>query len=254
MDMIRVEQLHKKFGDQEVLKGIDFAVEKGEVVSIIGSSGSGKSTLLRCLNGLERADQGSISFEGQHIARGEQTTGRAVYLPNQEILRLTSRIGMVFQNFNLFPHMSVLENLMEAPVLVNKISKSQAKELSMELLKKVDLEEKKNAYPGQLSGGQKQRVAIARALAMEPEIMLFDEPTSALDPELIGGVLRVMRQLAEEHMTMVVVTHEMQFAQDVSDRVLFMDAGVVAAEGNPEEIFRQAKLPRLLEFLNRSSY
>lgn len=254
MKMIQVEQLHKKFGDQDVLKGIDFAVEKGEVVSIIGSSGSGKSTLLRCLNGLERADQGSISFEGQYIARAEQTTGRTVYLPNQEILRLTSRIGMVFQNFNLFPHMSVLENLMEAPVLVNKISKNQARELSMELLKKVDLEEKKNAYPGQLSGGQKQRVAIARALAMEPEIMLFDEPTSALDPELIGGVLRVMRQLAEEHMTMVVVTHEMQFARDVSDRILFMDAGVVAAQGNPEEIFRQAKLPRLLEFLNRSSY
>lgn len=254
MKMIQVEQLHKKFGDQDVLKGIDFAVEKGEVVSIIGSSGSGKSTLLRCLNGLERADQGSISFEGQYIARAEQTTGRTVYLPNQEILRLTSRIGMVFQNFNLFPHMSVLENLMEAPVLVNKIPKNQARELSMELLKKVDLEEKKNAYPGQLSGGQKQRVAIARALAMEPEIMLFDEPTSALDPELIGGVLRVMRQLAEEHMTMVVVTHEMQFARDVSDRILFMDAGVVAAQGNPEEIFRQAKLPRLLEFLNRSSY
>ncbi len=251
MEMIRVEQLHKQFGELEVLKGIDFTVSKGEVISIIGSSGSGKSTLLRCLNGLERADRGSISFEGEYIAQADPQSGKAIYPDNQKILTITRRIGMVFQNFNLFPHLSVMENMIEAPVMVKKQPKDQAKRIAENLLEKVGLGEKQNAYPGELSGGQKQRVAIARALAMEPDIMLFDEPTSALDPELIGGVLAVMKQLADERMTMIVVTHEMKFAHDVSDRVLFMDAGVVAAEGSPEEIFDRPELPRLREFLNR---
>lgn len=251
MEMIRVEQLYKQFGELEVLKGIDFTVSKGEVISIIGSSGSGKSTLLRCLNGLERADRGSISFEGEHIAQADPQSGKSVYPDNQKILTITRRIGMVFQNFNLFPHLSVMENMIEAPIMVKKQPKDQAKQIAERLLEKVGLAEKQNAYPGELSGGQKQRVAIARALAMEPDIMLFDEPTSALDPELIGGVLEVMKQLADEKMTMIVVTHEMKFAHDVSDRVLFMDAGVVAAEGTPEVIFDCPDLPRLREFLNR---
>jgi len=224
MEIIKIENIHKRFGDLEVLKGIDFVANKGEVITIIGSSGSGKSTLLRCMNHLEKADQGKIHCD--------------------------CRIGMVFQNFNLFPHKSVIENLIEAPVIVKKMPKIKALEISMDLLAKVGLTDKRDAYPCQLSGGQKQRVAIARALAMEPELMLFDEPTSALDPQLIGEVLQVMKKLAEEHMTMIVVTHEMNFAREVSDRVIYMDQGVIVAEGPPSEILVDPRDPGLRRFLN----
>lgn len=223
MEIIRVENLHKKFDHVEVLKGISFSANKGEVITVIGPSGSGKSTLLRCMNHLEKAEQGTIHCD--------------------------CRIGMVFQNFNLFPHKSVLENLIEAPMIVKKVPKAQAIKTAMDLLGKVGLTEKANAYPCQLSGGQKQRVAIARALAMEPELMLFDEPTSALDPQLIGEVLQVMKKLAEEHMTMLVVTHEMNFAREVSDRVVYMDNGVIVAQGPPQEILVDPKIPELRTFL-----
>lgn len=223
MEIIRVENLHKSFGKLEVLKGITLSAKKGEVITVIGLSGSGKSTLLRCMNHLEEADEGRIITD--------------------------ARIGMVFQNFNLFPHMSVIENLIEAPVIVKKMSKSDAVRIADNLLEKVGLTDKREAYPCQLSGGQKQRVAIARALAMEPEIMLFDEPTSALDPQLTGEVLQVMRQLAREDMTMIVVTHEIGFAKEVSDRVIYMDKGVIAAEGTPEEILVDPKIPGLRTFL-----
>ncbi|MGI6765449.1 MAG: amino acid ABC transporter ATP-binding protein [Anaerovoracaceae bacterium] len=221
--MIRVENLHKNFGKLEVLKGINFSARKGEVITIIGPSGSGKSTLLRCMNGLEEADEGQVITD--------------------------ARIGMVFQNFNLFPHMSVIENLIEAPVIVKKMPKSDAERIADDLLAKVGLMDKREAYPCQLSGGQKQRVAIARALSMEPEIMLFDEPTSALDPQLTGEVLQVMRQLAREDMTMIVVTHEIGFAREVSDRVIFMNQGVIVAEGTPEEMLIDPQIPDLRAFL-----
>ncbi|MGI6733700.1 MAG: amino acid ABC transporter ATP-binding protein [Anaerovoracaceae bacterium] len=221
--MIRVENLHKSFGKLEVLKGITLSAKKGEVITVIGLSGSGKSTLLRCMNHLEEADEGRIITD--------------------------ARIGMVFQNFNLFPHMSVIENLIEAPVIVKKMSKRDAERIADNLLEKVGLTDKREAYPCQLSGGQKQRVAIARALAMEPEIMLFDEPTSALDPQLTGEVLQVMRQLAREDMTMIVVTHEIGFAKEVSDRVIYMDKGIIAAEGTPEEMLVDPKIPGLRTFL-----
>ncbi len=250
MEVIRIENLCKRFGRLEVLKGINLSVEQGEIVSIIGPSGSGKSTLLRCMNHLEIADSGSIVVDGTHIARAHETTGRAVYLPNKEILSVCSRLGMVFQNFNLFPHKSVLENIIEAPMTVKGMKREEACVIARDLLRKVGLSQKETAYPFELSGGQKQRVAIARALAMEPEIMLFDEPTSALDPELIGEVLQVIKQLASEHMTMVIVTHEMNFAREISDRVLFMDQGVVLAEGSPEDIFVNPKHSRIQTFLN----
>jgi ABC-type polar amino acid transport system ATPase subunit len=223
MEIIRVENLHKSFGKLEVLKGITLSAKKGEVITVIGLSGSGKSTLLRCMNHLEEADEGRIITD--------------------------ARIGMVFQNFNLFPHMSVIENLIEAPVIVKKMSKRDAERIADNLLEKVGLTDKREAYPCQLSGGQKQRVAIARALAMEPEIMLFDEPTSALDPQLTGEVLQVMRQLAREDMTMIVVTHEIGFAKEVSDRVIYMDKGIIAAEGTPEEMLVDPKIPGLRTFL-----
>jgi ABC-type polar amino acid transport system ATPase subunit len=223
MEIIRVENLHKNFGKLEVLKGINFSAQKGEVITIIGPSGSGKSTLLRCMNGLEEADEGQVITD--------------------------ARIGMVFQSFNLFPHMSVIENLIEAPVIVKKMPKSDAERIADDLLAKVGLMDKREAYPCQLSGGQKQRVAIARALSMEPEIMLFDEPTSALDPQLTGEVLQVMRQLAREDMTMIVVTHEIGFAREVSDRVIFMNQGVIVAEGTPEEMLIDPQIPDLRAFL-----
>ncbi|HAF59967.1 MAG TPA: glutamine ABC transporter ATP-binding protein [Clostridiales bacterium UBA9856] len=221
--MIRVENLHKNFGKLEVLKGINFSAQKGEVITIIGPSGSGKSTLLRCMNGLEEADEGQVITD--------------------------ARIGMVFQSFNLFPHMSVIENLIEAPIIVKKMPKSDVERIADDLLAKVGLMDKREAYPCQLSGGQKQRVAIARALAMEPEIMLFDEPTSALDPQLTGEVLQVMRQLAREDMTMIVVTHEIGFAREVSDRVIFMNQGVIVAEGTPEEMLIDPQIHDLRAFL-----
>ncbi|MEH6958063.1 amino acid ABC transporter ATP-binding protein [Neobacillus drentensis] len=236
--MITCKNVIKTFGDLEVLKGIDLQVSQGEVVVIIGPSGSGKSTFLRCMNHLESMDGGSITINGKMVENKEAALNK-----------LRQEIGMVFQQFNLFPHRTVMENIMEAPVLLKKMSKAEAKIKGIELLKKVGLEAKADEYPNRLSGGQKQRVAIARALAMEPMVMLFDEPTSALDPELVGEVLSVMKQLAKEGMTMVVVTHEMGFAKEVADRVIFMDGGNIIEQGIPEEIFVNPKHNRTKEFL-----
>lgn len=236
--IIVVKDLHKSFGNLQVLKGIDLIVNRGEVVSLIGASGSGKSTLLRCLNRLETISGGAITIDG---------------IPLNESLKHVSQIrrevGMVFQQFNLFPHMTVLENVMEAPIQVNKVTKDEARKIAVNLLEKVGLSDKQDVYPRKLSGGQQQRVAIARALAMNPKIMLFDEPTSALDPELVGEVLQVMKQLAKEGMTMVVVTHEMQFAREVADRVIFMHNGLIEEQGNPQEVLVNPNSERLKSFL-----
>ncbi|QYA32451.1 amino acid ABC transporter ATP-binding protein [Macrococcus psychrotolerans] len=238
--MISVNKLYKSFGEVEVLKGIDLEVSTGEVVAIIGPSGSGKSTLLRCLNLLETPTSGEIIFEGNQLtAKGTN------------INKLRQKMGMVFQSFNLFPHKTVIENLMLAPSLLNKGDKSGLKATALELLDKVGLQDRAEYYPSQLSGGQKQRVAIARALAMNPDVMLFDEPTSALDPEVVGDVLQVMKKLALEGMTMVVVTHEMGFAREVADRVIFMDKGVVQEEGPPSELFTNPKHERTKSFLSK---
>lgn len=249
-EIIKVENLHKSFHSLHVLKGINLSVNRGEIVSVIGPSGSGKSTLLRCLNHLEVADKGSISFEGNFIAKAD-ASGKAVYKSSKEVLAICSNLGMVFQNFNLFPHKSVIQNIIEAPMMVKGKSKEEAETKATELLEKVGLLAKKDAYPNQLSGGQKQRVAIARALAMEPDIMLFDEPTSALDPELIGEVLQVIKKLAEERMTMIIVTHEMNFAREISDRIVFMDDGQVVVDGAPDDIFVNPEHPRIQTFLNK---
>ena len=228
-----------------MLKDISLSVNKGEVVSIIGPSGSGKSTLLRCATFLEQMDSGELSYMGDHAARTEN--GKAVY--EKDLKKFRSYFGLVFQNFNLFPHYSVLKNLMDAPVTVMKRNTEEVKKESMELLKKMGLESKADAYPCQLSGGQQQRVAIARALAMNPKILFFDEPTSALDPELTGEVLKVIRQLADEKMTMVIVTHEMAFARAVSNRVVFMDGGVIVEQGDPEAVLGNPKEERTKQFL-----
>ena len=238
--IIHVENLHKSFGDNEVLKGIDCDVEPSEVVCVIGPSGSGKSTFLRCLNMLEEITSGEVVIDGKNL------TDRGT-----DINAVRTEIGMVFQQFNLFPHMSVLENISLAPQKVRRLSDEAVRERGLRLLEKVGLSDKAGAYPNQLSGGQQQRVAIARALAMEPKMMLFDEPTSALDPELVGEVLAVMKQLAEEGMTMVVVTHEMGFASEVGDRVLFMDDGRIVEEGTPEQLFNSPKSERTQGFLNK---
>lgn len=238
--MIRVSNLHKSFGKNDVLKGIDEHIKKGEVVVVIGPSGSGKSTFLRCLNLLEEPTSGKIIFEGNDI------TDKKV-----DINKIREKMGMVFQQFNLFPHKTVLENLTIAPIKVKGLSKSEAEKKAMELLDRVGLSNKATAYPSSLSGGQKQRIAIARALAMEPDVMLFDEPTSALDPEMVGEVLSVMKDLAKEGMTMVVVTHEMGFAREVGDRILFMDNGNIMEQGTPEEIFSNPKNPRTIDFLSK---
>lgn len=238
--MIHVNNLNKSFGQNQVLKGINEHITKGEVVVIIGPSGSGKSTFLRCLNLLEEPTSGEIIFEGNNI-----TDKKA------NLNKLREKMGMVFQQFNLFPHKSVLENITIAPIKVKSQSKDQANKKAMELLNLVGLTEKAEAYPGSLSGGQKQRIAIARALAMEPAVMLFDEPTSALDPEMVGEVLSVMKDLAKAGMTMVVVTHEMGFAKEVGDRILFMDGGNIVEEGTPEEIFSNAKHSRTKDFLSK---
>ena len=237
--MIYVNNLHKSFGKNEVLKGIDEHITKGEVVVVIGPSGSGKSTFLRCLNLLETPTDGQITFEGKDITSKETN-----------IDRMREKMGMVFQQFNLFPHKTVYENICLAPIKVKKVSKEEAKKKAVELLKKVGLEDKIDAYPASLSGGQKQRIAIARALAMEPDVMLFDEPTSALDPELTGEVLKVIKQLAAEHMTMIIVTHEMQFAREVSDRIVFIENGVVVADDSPEAIFTSDNT-RVREFIGK---
>jgi polar amino acid transport system ATP-binding protein len=238
--VIKVVDLHKSFGDLEVLKGINTEIRKGEVVCVIGASGSGKSTFLRCLNLLEEPTKGEIYIDGISLMEHKK-----------DINKLRQKVGMVFQQFNLFPHMTVLENIMLAPVKVKKMPEEEARRKAIELLRKVGLSDKDNVYPSQLSGGQKQRVAIARALAMDPEVMLFDEPTSALDPEMVGEVLAVMKQLAMEGMTMVVVTHEMGFAREVGDRILFMDEGVILEEGTPEELFGNPKKERTRAFLSK---
>ena len=238
--MIYVNNLHKYFGENEVLKGVNDHIKKGEVVVVIGPSGSGKSTFLRCLNLLEEPTNGEIIFEDQNITD-----------KNIDINKMREKMGMVFQQFNLFPHKTVLDNITIAPINVKKKSRKDAEEKAKELLKRVGLLEKANAYPASLSGGQKQRIAIARALAMEPDVMLFDEPTSALDPEMVGEVLNVMKDLAKEGMTMVVVTHEMGFAKEVGDRILFMDGGNIVEQGTPEEIFKNPKNPRTIDFLSK---
>ena len=247
--MIRAAQLHKRFGDHEVLKGVSLEIGKGEVIAMIGSSGSGKSTFLRCLNQLERVDRGEVIIEGETLVSTD-ASGHCRYAPDKEARRICAKMGMVFQHFNLFPHLSVLGNLIEAPMTVKGLSRDAIVPVAEELLRKVGLFAKCDVYPSQLSGGQKQRVAIARALAMAPDIMLFDEPTSALDPELTGEVLRTMRQLADEHMTMLVVTHEMAFARDVSTRTVFMDGGDIVEAGVPADLFSNPQQPRTRAFLN----
>ena len=244
---IKATNIWKKFNNLEVLKGIDLEVNEGEVVAVIGPSGGGKSTLLRCLIKLETIDKGSITIDGEELCR--ETSGGTEYVKNNDVRRIACKMGMVFQQFNLFPHMTVLENLIEAPVNVQKRDKAEVIKEAEVLLAKVGLSDKRDVYPRKLSGGQQQRVAIARALAMKPAIMLFDEPTSSLDPELTGEVLRAMRELADEKMTMVVVTHEMGFAREVATKVVFMADGHVQEQGSPEEIFINPKNERLKSFL-----
>ncbi len=238
--MIEIRNLHKSYGDHHVLRGIDLTVRTGEVVVVIGPSGSGKSTALRCINRLEEITSGTIIVDGYDL-----------YDPKTDINHVRTEAGMVFQQFNLFPHMSVLENVTIGPVKVRRMARQEAQALGLALLEKVGLADKAHAYPDQLSGGQKQRVAIARSLAMQPKVLLFDEPTSALDPELVGEVLEVMKQLVREGMTMVVVTHEMGFAREVADRVIFIDYGKIQEEGPPNELFADPKNPRLREFLGK---
>lgn len=250
MKVVKLINIQKSFGGVKALQGIDLVINKGEIVSIIGPSGSGKSTLLRCINHLEKIEQGGIEVFEIPIATtndGQKTK----YIPERELRKIIQRVGMVFQSFNLFPHKSVLGNIMEAQLTVKKTLPAEARQIALELLSKVGLEDKENAYPSQLSGGQKQRVAIARALAMRPEIMLFDEPTSALDPELIGEVLQVIQKLAQEHMTMIIVTHEMAFAREISNRVIFMDEGKIIEDGKPEDIFVNPVHPRIKTFIER---
>ena len=238
--MIKINNLHKHFGKLEVLKGIDEHIEQGEVVAVIGPSGSGKSTFLRCINKLEERTDGHLVIDGEDITN-----------TNVDINRIRAKVGMVFQHFNLFPHMRVIDNLILAPMKVKKMAKEEAVALAMNYLKKVGLEEKAQVFPNKLSGGQKQRIAIARALCMNPEIMLFDEPTSALDPEMVKEVLEVMRELAREGMTMMVVTHEMGFAKEVATRVLFMDGGKILEQGTPQEVFGNPKEDRTKEFFSK---
>lgn len=243
--IIRVENLHKSFGTNHVLRGIDLEVRKGEVIAVIGPSGSGKSTLIRCLNLLEKATDGKIFLDGSEITNLKS---------EKEMDMIRVRMGMVFQQFNLFPHYTIRENLIHAPMKVKGLSKEEANDMAEKLLKKVGIYDKIDAWPSSLSGGQQQRVAIARALVMKPEIMLFDEPTSALDPEMVGEVLNVMKQLAEEGMTMIVVTHEMGFAKEVSSRVLFIDEGVIREDNTPKEIFENPREARTKDFLSKVLY
>ncbi|WLV25377.1 amino acid ABC transporter ATP-binding protein [Aciduricibacillus chroicocephali] len=245
--MISIRNLHKSFGDLEVLKGIDLEIERGKVIVMIGPSGSGKTTFLRCLNLLEIPSEGVIQIDNKMMDFSNKK------LDKKSIIAFRSLTGMVFQNYNLFPHKTALENVMEGPVTVQKIPKQKAREKAEELLAKVGLADKVDFYPHQLSGGQQQRVGIARAMGIEPEVMLFDEPTSALDPELVGDVLKVMKNLANEGMTMVVVTHEMRFAQEVADEVLFFDQGTIVERGTPEAIFTNPREERTKRFLDRLS-
>jgi octopine/nopaline transport system ATP-binding protein len=244
-----VKDLHKRFGDLEVLKGISLAANDGDVIAMIGSSGSGKSTLLRCINLLETPDSGEVLVSGELIRMRPTRNGHAVPQDHRQVDRIRSRLGMVFQSFNLWAHMTVLQNVIEAPVHVLKLPRAEAIARAEALLEKVGIADKRNHYPSHLSGGQQQRAAIARALAMEPQVMLFDEPTSALDPELVGEVLRVMRQLAEEGRTMLVVTHEMSFARDVASEVIFLHAGRVEEQGPPARVFNDPRSERCRQFL-----
>ena len=246
--ILEIKNIRKAFDGTEVLNDISLTVHEGEVVSIIGPSGSGKSTILRCATLLETMDGGSLIYEGNTAASDE--SGSMVYADKQQLKKIRGYFGLVFQNFNLFPHYSVLKNITEPVVLSGKAGKNEAKEQALSLLERLGLKDKANAYPGSLSGGQKQRVSIARALAMQPEILFFDEPTSALDPELTGEVLKVIKALAAEHMTMVIVTHEMKFAREVSDRIIFMENGVIHSQGTPEELFNSDD-ERLKAFIGR---
>lgn len=249
MSLLEIKHIKKSFDELGVIKDISLAVEEGEIVSIIGPSGSGKSTLLRCATMLEKMDSGELVYLGEKAA-WTGNDGHAVYAEKSQLKKIQGYYGLVFQNFNLFPHYSVLKNVMDAPVRVQKRDKKEVEQEALQLLRKMGLEDKKDAYPCQLSGGQCQRVAIARALALNPKILFFDEPTSALDPELTGEVLKVIKSLADLHITMVIVTHEMAFARDISDRVIFMDGGVIVDEGTPEEVF-QSDNERTKNFLGR---
>lgn len=248
MSILSVKNLEKKFGNLTVLKDISFDINDGEIISIIGSSGSGKSTLLRCMNQLETITSGTITIDGKTLV--ETKNGTPVYAGKDVLKEILMETGFVFQNFNLFPHYSVLRNVMEAPVCVAGVPKKQAEEKARELLKKLGLETKADAYPCELSGGQSQRVSIARALALEPKILFFDEPTSALDPELTGEVLKVIKSLTDLHITMVIVTHEMAFAKEISDRIIFMDKGVIIEDASPDEVF-SSNNERTREFLGK---
>ena len=246
--LLQIDHIRKAFDGVEVLKDISLSVREGEVVSVIGPSGSGKSTLLRCATMLETMDGGSLSYLGEQAAFEED--GKCVYVPKKKLREIHKNFGLVFQNFNLFPHYSVMKNIIDAPVTVDHVPKKEAKERAEKLLLQLGLSDKADAYPCQLSGGQQQRVSIARALALQPKILFFDEPTSALDPELTGEVLKVIKELAKEHMTMIIVTHEMQFAREVSDRIIFMEQGVIQAEGTPDEIFHSSN-ERVREFIGK---
>lgn len=248
MNLLEINHMKKSFGDLEVIKDFSLSVKEGEVVSIIGPSGSGKSTILRCATLLEQMDDGELIYMQQHAAKSIK--GKCVYMPKNELKKIRRFFGLVFQNFNLFPHYNVLKNIMDAPMTVNKVSKEEAKTRALKLLEQLGLSEKGKAYPCQLSGGQQQRVSIARALALEPKILFFDEPTSALDPELTGEVLKVIKELASQKMTMIIVTHEMQFARELSDRIIFMENGVVVQEGTPDEIFHSEN-ERIREFIGK---
>lgn len=258
MNLLEIRNMKKSFGDLEVIKDISLSVKEGEVVSIIGPSGSGKSTLLRCAVMLEKMDGGELSYLGQKAAWEEEkkakgnkeSVGQIVYAPKKEMRRICKNFGLVFQNFHLFPHYTVLKNIIDAPISVDKVPKEEAVKRAEKLLEQLGLADKRDAYPYQLSGGQQQRVSIARALALQPKILFFDEPTSALDPELTGEVLKVIKELAKEHMTMIIVTHEMQFAKEVSDRIVFMEGGVIVQQGTPDEIFASENA-RVREFIGK---
>ena len=246
--LLEINHMSKNFGELEVIKDISLSVHEGEVVSIIGPSGSGKSTLLRCATMLEKMDGGTLTYLGENAAWDE--SGKCVYASRKALKKINKHFGLVFQNFNLFPHYTVLKNIIDAPVSVDKVPKKEAVESAEKLLAQLGLSDKRDAYPYQLSGGQQQRVSIARALALNPEILFFDEPTSALDPELTAEVLKVIKELAKEKMTMIIVTHEMQFAREVSDRIIFMEQGVIQANGTPEEIFSSDNA-RVREFIGK---
>lgn len=246
--LLTIQHMSKGFDGTEVIRDISLSVKEGEVISVIGPSGSGKSTLLRCATMLEKMDGGELTYLGEKAAWEEN--GKCVYAPKAKLKEIHKHFGLVFQNFNLFPHYSVMKNIIDAPIVVDKISKKEAKKRAEKLLAQLGLSDKADAYPYQLSGGQQQRVSIARALALQPKILFFDEPTSALDPELTGEVLKVIKELAKEHMTMIIVTHEMQFARELSDRIIFMEQGVIQAEGTPEEIFHSSN-ERVREFIGK---